>query len=81
MATISFLFCSSYVDVAIRSLYFIAHKIIIQVKVYSVLNLGDRNYLGLIQLVDYDYVINVSFFCLLNRLDRRNTNWGDCRWW
>lgn len=61
MATISFLFCSSYVDVAIRSLYFIAHKIIIQVKVYSILNLGDRNYLGLIQLVDYDYVINVSF--------------------
>ena len=81
MATISFLFCSSYVDVAIRSLYFIAHKIIIQVKVYSVLNLGDRNYLGLIQLVDYDYVINVSFFCLLNRLDRRNTNSRDCRWW
>lgn len=60
MATISFLFCSPYVDVAIRSLYFIAHNII-QVKVYSVLNLGDRNYLGLIQLVDYDYVINVSF--------------------
>lgn len=61
MATISFLFCSPYVDVAIRSLYFIAHIIIIQVKVYSVLNLGDRKYLGLIQLVDYDYVINVSF--------------------
>ena len=61
MATISFLFCSSYVDVAIRSLYFIAHIIIIQVKVYSALNLGDRKYLGLIQLVDYDYVINVSF--------------------
>ena len=41
--------------------FFIAHKIIFQVKQCSALNLGDRKHLGFIKLVGDDYVINLLF--------------------